>query len=1346
VLGELKLKTLTVPLLILMMLSTSLTTLIVQADSTLSLSVYKATSLTGDGTYVYVGARVALSYVYEVLKVNPTSMTVAGAWSGSVSHNINAVLYLGGYVYAADGGYPSRLYKIDATTMTSAGVWVGSSSERLARSLATDGTYIYVLMWDSSTGTQKIARINPATMTETSYYNRSGSECMGIVYVGGYLYYTQYSSPGLIVKVASSTLSYVSSASTAAYPYKLTTDGVSIFISHQSIPGKVTKYDSSLVLQVTWDESSLGLPNHYAGGITYDMGFIYVADTSVNPGYVHRLNSASLALNATWTAPSGFPGEVYVMGGNVYSVDTVLLSPLFYKITTWAGGGGGGGSGSTWTLTVQPPSGSGTTNPATGIHTYADGASFIATAYPATNYTFSNWLVNGTIDNSNPVSIVIHGNTTIQALFSEVAPLMWPMPVGYQLGRYVQSGGYLYVIIRDNLDPFNSELHKIDAATMLTVFQTGIYTGEYFEDLTVMGGSVYVQSDYFDGIDENLILRRFSATDLSLTLVTSPEINNHILQNIVNDGTYLYFTYNSTKLSKMDSSLSYVANTTLPASNYYHSYSILSVSGSVYVGGEDPIDSLVYKYDSNLNLIISGYVNGAYGLASSGIYLFVGNSYVNKVNLGTLAVISNYTDLSSSGFGVVMVGSYPYVLHDHGGAISSTIAVGLDPATMTVMETITSGTVSTLDWKLLATDLSYLYPAVFLNTDANVIYIAKFNTNISSGPVVVPPSNEAGILNLEGCGNWVFQGHTIYEVYVNSTVVAGSNSTGWGVTQGIGFSDSSGKWYSALWDAALNQTDYVTPEEGVTLSLLSHVSTSTTSSSLFGMIFEPNISDSFNVTLYTYGGINPTPTWDPTYPNYFNIYNIGGYSRYLFGDGTSYHPAGGDSFDLVTSMVGGYAYSDLTYRYLQHVHFLVSLDTGTETSPGVYLVAVSPSHAYFGCLEYGIEICRNQTWIKEWSVRLDVENGDVNTHSLSPNTSWVTIRVRWYHLGVLVKTEYICTYDWGVDAQQDLIPTQQPVMKFWVDLWFNSANASQTVAGRVNSYWSGMDSSGFWIADNYYAKYGNVTDSMFHAPLEDENGVVFSAKDLKMMRVYENMTMTGTNDVWKTYGYDVFAVTKATDTMAGIDTPSSEFQPTQDPALPMGTLLGGLSSIMQGVAAAISQAINYGALTLSGYFWGATGWFFGLMGQPDYVKNTLTWIQQLSVFVWTGASWMFSLLGAAFWLMSWFYNNVVLTGMGIWANWMTMFQHMYQIFTGAYAQGTNIWTYLDIPTWIMLFLIVAPFMILDTYSKKSIGVLIKDARELVAFLDDHVMGLIMRTISFFRDLIFDMIEAIPVVE
>jgi hypothetical protein len=94
-------------------------------------------------------------------------------------------------------------------------------------------------------------------------------------------------------------------------------------------------------------------------------------------------------------------------------------------------------------------------------------------------------------------------------------------------------------------------------------------------------------------------------------------------------------------------------------------------------------------------------------------------------------VFAKYTDAWFPDFGITMVGSYPYVTHEHGG-VNSTLAVGLDPATMTVMETITSSTVSIFNWRYLTSDATHIYPAVFLNGNASITYIQKASVHPTS--------------------------------------------------------------------------------------------------------------------------------------------------------------------------------------------------------------------------------------------------------------------------------------------------------------------------------------------------------------------------------------------------------------------------------------------------------------------------------------------------------------------------------------------------------------------------------------------------------------------------------------
>ena len=77
------------------------------------------------------------------------------------------------------------------------------------------------------------------------------------------------------------------------------------------------------------------------------------------------------------------------------------------------------GAVTSYTLTVAT-SGSGTTNPAAGTHTYASGTSVTVTATPASGYAFTGWSGAAT-GTTNPVTIAMDGNKTLTANFEAAA-------------------------------------------------------------------------------------------------------------------------------------------------------------------------------------------------------------------------------------------------------------------------------------------------------------------------------------------------------------------------------------------------------------------------------------------------------------------------------------------------------------------------------------------------------------------------------------------------------------------------------------------------------------------------------------------------------------------------------------------------------------------------------------------------------------------------------------------------------------------------------------------------------------------------------------------------------------
>jgi len=73
----------------------------------------------------------------------------------------------------------------------------------------------------------------------------------------------------------------------------------------------------------------------------------------------------------------------------------------------------------TYDLTMEPPIGEGTTSPAEGVHTYADGTEVNVTATPATGYDFTGW-TGDLVSTANPETVIMDGDISITATFTKL--------------------------------------------------------------------------------------------------------------------------------------------------------------------------------------------------------------------------------------------------------------------------------------------------------------------------------------------------------------------------------------------------------------------------------------------------------------------------------------------------------------------------------------------------------------------------------------------------------------------------------------------------------------------------------------------------------------------------------------------------------------------------------------------------------------------------------------------------------------------------------------------------------------------------------------------------------------
>lgn len=107
------------------------------------------------------------------------------------------------------------------------------------------------------------------------------------------------------------------------------------------------------------------------------------------------------------------------------TIDLGNVNPKIVKVRANCNTHGDGGwiQMPTYTLTVQPPEGSGATNPGPASYTYYQVVDVPITATPASGEFFSHWILDGNnIGSSNPYTIKMNANHQIKAVFTSNQP------------------------------------------------------------------------------------------------------------------------------------------------------------------------------------------------------------------------------------------------------------------------------------------------------------------------------------------------------------------------------------------------------------------------------------------------------------------------------------------------------------------------------------------------------------------------------------------------------------------------------------------------------------------------------------------------------------------------------------------------------------------------------------------------------------------------------------------------------------------------------------------------------------------------------------------------------------
>lgn len=470
--------------------------------------------------------------------------------------------------------------------------------------------------------------------------------------------------------------------------------------------------------------------------------------------------------------------------------------------------------------------------------------------------------------------------------------------------------------------------------------------------------------------------------------------------------------------------------------------------------------------------------------------------------------------------------------------------------------------------------------------------------------------------------------------------------------------------------------------------------------------------------------------WTEVQHDYFNIYNFGGQALgSLTVTGDAGRLTGGDIFDFYARN-GSSVEASMIYRNLQHVKFL------NDMFFNIYYTGYNLTYQ----MDYLLE--GDSDFIEGWRV-------DIATVGLAHEATyvWQDFTLHWFNRGEWIKSENIsCNH--GPGAAQGANTTS----KLWVDLWFNTINASTTIGLRVNAYEFPMtDSSPWWyrwFSTNWGPdpRYGQ-TKTLF-TDLLDANNNTISTQRIELVRVKVIL------DVWELGLGDSYVTVSHPQTFDKTFCPINQpFQGIQTPAIdetliPKVTqrgIVGAVWSAFRWLADSLGRTLGPSVLGFWNTFIGFLDTIAASVGVPYLFTNIITWI--LSFWDWLIIS-MTSLLT---FLTSMFLIWVEVGTKGISTfsqmatQWISMIQQVFILLDTGMGYGVGIWEQLNLTAWLILFAIIYPVILLGIWEEEGFDVMCSHIMFIINVIAFVVHGLL--TIAQFGfNLIHYLIESIPVVE
>jgi hypothetical protein len=595
------------------------------------------------------------------------------------------------------------------------------------------------------------------------------------------------------------------------------------------------------------------------------------------------------------------------------------------------------------------------------------------------------------------------------------------------------------------------------------------------------------------------------------------------------------------------------------------------------------------------------------------------------------------------------------------------------------------------------------------------------NATFEITPLPQAATSTALIITNMDAGNWLFAES---EYYIFNAQIEVHTDLGTLSSVSIRFSDGL-TWITATYNYTSDTYQLDTGTDKA--QLLFGTETWTNSITLnvtFPIYLTNEILDAYNVDLYMMSTDDALRTvgWEEMQSDYCNIYNHGG-QFVITSSGDAGRLAGGDVFDLYATN-GSWVEASIAFKNLQHVKMLPMiswLSLGDDWN-------VSFSLAYYA----------NGSWLEGFKLQIK------QYIYVAGSLRYDFVKVNWFLNEESITTDNVyCYYVYTGEVNTNL------TMQLWFDLWFNKVNASSLIGGRVNAYYYPMkDSANEWLRWLTGANWGIYEqlpkESMKFATMKDNNNNTVYASEIEMVKLvcrlevptYPNQTVFLSN-------FNIFDLTFGPSPLEGIQTPV--FDETKVVVMPQGGFLGAIATALANLNRWFNIVVGTALLGYWTIFQGFVDSIFTYFGYPGAFSNFISWLGALWGWLADSFSWLITALTSTFILLGTFMTkllNTIATAFGIFAN---MIQMIFGLLGGAYGAGTNIWETLGMSTWVMLFFILYPIYLLALWETRGFDAMINHLRgifDILMFIGNIILSVIRLT----TDLIFRMIESVPVAE